>query len=76
MLTEGKKWWSLNVKLKKGDLVLLCDTNLKRSHWPLGRVVETPPRPDNIVCVVKVKRKDCSYVLSVASLALLQCSND
>ena len=39
MLTEQKKWSSLNVNLKKGDLVLLCDKNLKRSHWPLGRAV-------------------------------------
>ena len=39
MLIEQKKWSSLNVNLKKGDLVLLCDKNLKRSHWPLGRAV-------------------------------------
>ena len=43
--------------LKKGDLVLLWDKNLKWSHWPLGHVVETLPGPDN-VCVVKVQMKD------------------
>ena len=31
MLTEQKKWSSLNANLKKGDLVLLCDKNLKQS---------------------------------------------
>ena len=76
MLTERKKRLSLNVNLKKGDLVLLCDKNLKRSHWPLGHVVETLPGTGNIVRVVKVQMKDSSYVQSVASLALLECSKD
>ena len=78
MLTERKKWSSLNVNLKTGDFVLLYDKNLKRSHWPLGRVVETLSGPDNVVPVrvVKVQTKDSSYVRSVASLALLECSND
>ena len=62
MLTEQKKWSSLNVNLKKGDLVLLCNKNSKRSHWPLGRVVETLPGPDNVFRVVKVQTKGSSYV--------------
>ena len=61
---------------KRGDLVLPCDKNLKRSHWPLGRIVETLPGPDNIVRVVKVKTKDSGYVRSVASFELLERSND
>ena len=62
VLTERKKWWSLNANLKMGDLVLLCDKNLKQSHWPLGRVVETLPGPENVVRVVKVQTKDSGYV--------------
>ena len=62
MLTERKNWLSLNVNLKKGDLVLLCDKNLKRSHWLLERVVETLPGPDNVFRVVKVQTKGSSYV--------------
>ena len=69
-------WSSLNANLRKGDLVLLCDKNLKRPHWSLGGVVETLPGSDNVFCVVKVQTKDSSYVRSVASLALLKCSND
>ena len=76
MLTERKKWSSLNINLKRGDIVSLCDKNFKRSHWPLGRIVETIPGPDNVVHVFKVKTKDGSYVRSVGSLALLECSND
>ena len=76
VLTKRKKWSSLNVNLKRGDLVLLCDKNLKRSHWPLGRIIETLPGPDNVVCVVKLQTKDCIYVQSAASLALHECSND
>ena len=49
---------------------------MKRSHWPLGRIVETLPGPDNIVRVVKVKTKDSGYVRSVASFELLERSND
>ena len=62
ILTERKKWSSLNVNLKKGDLVLLCDKSLKRSHWPLRRAVETLPGPVNIVRFIKVQMKDSSYV--------------
>ena len=76
MLTEQKKWSPLYINLKRGDLVLLCDKNLKQSHWPLGHILETLPGPDNVVGVIKVKMKDGSYVRSVASLALLECSND
>ena len=72
--TERKTWSSLNANFKKVDLVLLCDKNLKRSHWPLGSIVETLPGPDNVVRVIKVQTKDSSYVKSVASLALLKCS--
>ena len=57
MLTEQKKWSSLNANLKKGDLVLLCDKNLKQSHWPLERVVETIPGPDIVFVLLKYKRK-------------------
>ena len=60
MLTERKRWSSLNVNLKKGDLVLLCDKNLKRSYLPLGRVVETLPGPGYVACVVKVQAKNSS----------------
>ena len=76
MLTERKKWSSLNVNLKKDDFVLLCGKNLKRSHWPLGRIVETSPGPDNVVRLVKVQMKNSSYVQSVASPALLGYSNN
>ena len=61
-LTERKKWSSLNTNLKKGDLVLICDKILKRSNWPLGRIVEKPPGTDNVIRVVKVQTKDSSYV--------------
>ena len=76
VLTKRKKWSSLNVNLKRGDLVLLCDKNLKRSHCSLGRIIETLPGPDNVVCVVKLQTKDSVYVQSAASLALHECSND
>ena len=62
MLTEQKKWSSLNVSLEKRDLVLLCEKNLKRSYWPLGRVVETLPGPDHVFRVFKVQTKGSSYV--------------
>ena len=75
-LTERKKWLSLNTNLKRGNLVLLCDKSLKQSHWSLGRIVEALPETDMAVCVVKVQTKDSGYVRSVASLLLLECSND
>ena len=60
VLTERKRWSSLNVNLEKSDLVLLCNKNLKRSYWSLGHIVETLPGPGNFVRVVKVQTKDSS----------------
>ena len=71
-----KKWSSRSTNLKNVDIVLICDKNLKQWHWPLGCIVETLPGPGNVVRVVKVQKKDSSYLRSVASLALLECSND
>ena len=76
ILTERKKLLPLNVNLKKDDFVLVCDKNLKRSHWPLGRIVKTLSGPDNVVRVVKAQMKNSSYVQLVASLALLECGNN
>ena len=61
--------------MKRGDLTLPYNKNLKGSHWPLGGIVGALPGPDN-VHVVKVQTKDSSHVISVASLALLKCLND
>lgn len=72
-ITKRKKWSSLSRNMSKGDLVLLCDKNVKRSQWQLGRIIETMPGPDDIVRVVKVRTKDGNYIRAVASLALLEC---
>ena len=57
LLTERKEWSSLIVNLKKGDLVLLCKKNLKRSHWPLGRVERHYLDQTTLFVLLKYKRK-------------------
>ena len=48
-----KKRLSLNANLKKDDLGLLGNKDLKRSKWSLGYIFETPSGPGNVVRVVK-----------------------
>ena len=40
---------------KKGDLVILQEKNVPRSHWPIGRVMEIYPGQDSVVCIVKLR---------------------
>ena len=43
-----------------GDVVLLKEEDLVRSHWKLARVVETMPSKDNLVRKVRLLVADSS----------------
>ena len=55
-----------------GELVLVKDDDVKRSKWPLGRIVEIKPGADDVVRVVKVRMKDGEYVRPVAKIFKLK----
>lgn len=50
-----RKWHSVRRNLQVGDVVLLKDSQTKRTEWPTGLVVKTIPSQDNRVRKVEVK---------------------
>ena len=60
-LIQRRKWYRNAKNLKFGDLVIIQSENIPRSHWPLGRVIETYPGKDGIVQTVKVCLLENNY---------------
>ena len=54
-LQPRKKWHSEKRDLQVGDVVLLKDSQVRRTEWPTGLVVKTMPSQDDRVRKVEVK---------------------
>ena len=48
-LVQKWKWNYPTENLNVGDLVAVQTDNISRSHWPLGRIIETYPGRDGVV---------------------------
>ena len=53
-----QKWHTIKRNLKKGDIVLIQDSNQIRGQWKLGKVSEVFPGEDGIVRKVHVTYKN------------------
>ena len=53
-----QKWHTMKRNLKKGDIVLIQDSNQIRGQWKLGKVSEVFPGEDGIVRKVHVTYKN------------------
>ena len=56
-LLPVQKWMKQNRNLEKGDIVMVADQVASRNSWPLARVIETHPGPDEVVRTVTIKTK-------------------
>ena len=54
-LLERKKWHHLKRNCQVGDIVIIQNKDLKRSHWKIGLVIEVQKMVDGVVRRVKVK---------------------
>ena len=72
LLTKRKKWNVNNKNFQLGDLVLVAETGVPRSTWPLARIKEAKTSSGGTVRVAKVKSHHGVYVRSTASLCLLE----
>ena len=54
-LTQSKKGLVHNTNFKTGDLVIINESNVPRSYWLLGRIIETFPGQDRVARSVKAK---------------------
>ena len=74
-LTQRKKGLVHNRNFKMGDLVIINESNVPRSHWPLGRIIETFPGQDVVVCTVKFKTPNNEFIRPANKLHLLEASD-
>ncbi|XP_017468539.1 PREDICTED: uncharacterized protein LOC108360659 [Rhagoletis zephyria] len=74
-LTRRTKWYGVQNPLAVGDVVLLCDTNVHRSKWQMGRITQVFPSKDGQVRAALVQTKDGVYKRAACILARLDLVN-
>ena len=74
-LTQRKKKLVHNRNFKIGDLVIISESDVPRSYWPLGRIVETFPGQDGVVRTVKGKTPNNEFIRFANKLHLLEASD-
>ena len=57
-LQSRQKWLKPQRNLEKGDIVLLCNENIPRNQWSLGRIENIMPLKDGLVRNVSVRIAD------------------
>ena len=74
-LVQKRKWNYPTENLNVGDLVVIQTDNVPRSHWPLGRIIETYPGVDGALRTVKVKTPSNKPLRPAQKLFLLEKAN-
>ena len=73
LLQPSSKWFGSSTNLKKGDLVLIQDDQLKRGCWPKVVVKEMMPAAANLVRRVRIRTGDRrTFVGDVRKLCMLK----
>lgn len=70
-LCRRTKWYRPVQPLRVGDLVLLCDSNIHRSKWPLGRIIRVFPGKDGQVRAAEVQTQTGVFKRPACILAKL-----
>ena len=60
---------------KKGDLVILQEKNVPRSHWPISSVMEIYPGQDRVARIVKLRTPTNEIVRPANKLYLMEGSH-
>lgn len=72
-LTRRMKWKTEQDDIKVGDVVLVMAPDTPRGQWPLGRIREIYPGPDNHVRAVKVQIGRNTLVRPISKICPLGC---
>ena len=71
-LNTRNKWVEEKRNIASGDVVLMVDPSNPRGHWPLGRIQEIFPGPDEKVRVVRVRTGGKDFVRPITKLCPLE----
>ena len=75
-ITSRPKWNQETRPLQENDLVLVIEDNTPRGHWPLGRIVQPLPGPDQRTRAAKVRVRSGILTRPVSKLCLLEEAHD
>ena len=71
-LTIGTKRTDSKINLSKNDLFKIKLRDVPRSHWPLGKILNTYPDSDGLLRVVKIKTPNGKLIRSSRSICVLE----
>ena len=74
-INKHNKWRNPTRNIAVGDIVLLQESGLVPTKWPLGKVTEVYPGRDDLVRVVTVKTAQGCYKRPVSKVAVLLPDN-
>ncbi|CAB4033111.1 Hypothetical predicted protein [Paramuricea clavata] len=75
-LIKRSKWNVAHRNLRRGDLVLIVEKDVPRSHWRLGRVIAPIASEDGLIRSAEIATKTGTLTRPVGRLALLEAFND
>ena len=75
-LQERSKWTEKSKNINVGDIVLITDETLPPSKWPIGRILQTFPGPDDLTRVVEVKTCTSTLIRPIHKLILINSLNN
>eukprot|EP00794_Sanderia_malayensis_P010236 gene10236-11286_t len=70
-LQRMSKWKSPQRNLKIGDIVLIKDNRTSPGQWPIAKVTNVNPGPDNNIRVASVTNSKGTYLRPIVKLCLL-----
>jgi hypothetical protein len=70
-INKYNKWKYPSRNVAPGDVVILQESGIAPTKWPLGRVLETHPGQDNLVRVVTLKTAQGVYKRPISKIAVL-----
>ncbi len=71
ILNKHNKWRHPSRNIAKGDIVILKESGMVPTKWPLGRVVDTHPGQDEFVRVVTIQTSKGTYRRPASKIAVL-----
>ena len=72
VLQTRQKWKTEHSNIKVNDVCLIVDEKLKRSKWPLARVIELIPGRDGLIRTLKLKTEKGTCVRPVQKVHLFE----
>ena len=71
-LTSRTKWTNSEITVPKYDLVIIKSKDVPRSHWTLGRILDTYTGSDGVVHSVKIKTPNGELIRPSRSICVLE----